>query len=60
MTEEKNLTENEKKSLSFVEQMVEGDLAAGKNGMQRLPEKPGAVPISMMRIPARLPCLACC
>ena len=33
MTEEKKVTENEeKKSLSFVEQMVEGDLAAGKNG----------------------------
>ena len=32
MTIEKNLTEgDEKKSLSFVEQMVEGDLAAGKN-----------------------------
>ena len=32
MTEEKKVTENEeKKSLSFVEQMVEGDLAAGKN-----------------------------
>jgi len=44
MTEEKNLTENEeKKSLSFVEQMVEGDLAAGKNGgriQTRFPPEP--------------------
>jgi len=39
-----NLTENEeKKSLSFVEQMVEGDLAAGKNGgriQTRFPPEP--------------------
>lgn len=44
MTEEKSLTENEeKKSLSFVEQMVEGDLAAGKNGgriQTRFPPEP--------------------
>ncbi len=51
MTEEKNLTENEEKrtvstvsqSLSFVEQMVEGDLAAGKNGgriQTRFPPEP--------------------
>lgn len=44
MTEEKNLTENEeKKSLSFVEQMVEGDLAAGKNDgriQTRFPPEP--------------------
>ncbi len=44
MTEEKNLTENEeKKSLSFVEQMVESDLAAGKNGgriQTRFPPEP--------------------
>ena len=43
--EEKNImTENEeKKSLSFVEQMVEGDLAAGKNGgriQTRFPPEP--------------------
>lgn len=44
MTEEKKVTENEeKKSLSFVEQMVEGDLAAGKNGgriQTRFPPEP--------------------
>ncbi|MBO7115969.1 MAG: glutamine--tRNA ligase/YqeY domain fusion protein [Prevotella sp.] len=44
MIEEKNVTENEeKKSLSFVEQMVEGDLAAGKNGgriQTRFPPEP--------------------
>lgn len=44
MTEEKSLTENEeKRSLSFVEQMVEGDLAAGKNGgriQTRFPPEP--------------------
>ncbi len=44
MTEEKNMTENEeKKSLSFVEQIVEGDLAAGKNGgriQTRFPPEP--------------------
>ena len=51
MTEEKSLTENEEKrtvstvsqSLSFVEQMVEGDLAAGKNGgriQTRFPPEP--------------------
>ena len=33
MTEEKTTTENEeKKSISFVEQIVENDLAEGKNG----------------------------
>lgn len=41
---EKNSTENEeKRSLSFVEQMVEGDLAAGKNGgriQTRFPPEP--------------------
>ena len=41
---EKNSTENEeKRSLSFVEQMVEGDLAAGKNGSRiqtRFPPEP--------------------
>ncbi len=41
---EKNLTENEeKKSLSFVEQMVEADLAEGKNGgriQTRFPPEP--------------------
>lgn len=41
---EKNCTGNEeKKSLSFVEQMVEGDLAAGKNGgriQTRFPPEP--------------------
>lgn len=44
MTIEKNLTEGEeKKSLSFVEQMVEGDLAAGKNDgriQTRFPPEP--------------------
>ena len=44
MTIEKNLTEGEeKKSLSFVEQMVEGDLAAGKNAgriQTRFPPEP--------------------
>ena len=44
MTKEKKVTENEeKKSLSFVEQMVEGDLAAGKNGgriQTRFPPEP--------------------
>jgi len=44
MTEEKSLTENEeKRSLSFVEQMVDGDLAAGKNGgriQTRFPPEP--------------------
>ena len=44
MIEEKNVTDNEeKKSLSFVEQMVEGDLAAGKNGgriQTRFPPEP--------------------
>ena len=44
MTEEKKLAENEeKKSLSFVEQMVEGDLAEGKNGgriQTRFPPEP--------------------
>ena len=44
MIEEKNVTENEeKKSLSFVEQIVEGDLAAGKNGgriQTRFPPEP--------------------
>ena len=51
MTEEKSLTENEEKrtvstvsqSLSFVEQMVEGDLAAGRNGgriQTRFPPEP--------------------
>ena len=44
MTIEKNLTESEeKKSLSFVEQMVEGDLAAGKNAgriQTRFPPEP--------------------
>ena len=44
MTTEKTTTENEeKKSLSFVEQMVEGDLAAGKNGgriQTRFPPEP--------------------
>ncbi len=42
--EEKNITTGEeKKSLSFVEQMVEGDLAAGKNGgriQTRFPPEP--------------------
>lgn len=41
---EKNMTENEeKKSLSFVEQIVEGDLAEGKNGgriQTRFPPEP--------------------
>ena len=41
---EKNCTENEeKKSLSFVEQMVEADLAEGKNGSRlqtRFPPEP--------------------
>jgi glutaminyl-tRNA synthetase len=44
MEMEKNLTENEeKKSLSFVEQMVEADLAEGKNGgriQTRFPPEP--------------------
>ena len=44
MIEEKKVTENEeKKSLSFVEQIVEGDLAAGKNGgriQTRFPPEP--------------------
>ena len=44
MTMEKMTTENEeKKSLSFVEQIVEGDLAAGKNGgriQTRFPPEP--------------------
>ena len=44
MEMEKNLTENEeKKSLSFVEQMVEEDLAEGKNGgriQTRFPPEP--------------------
>lgn len=44
MTEEKKMAENEeKKSLSFVEQMVEGDLAEGKNGgriQTRFPPEP--------------------
>lgn len=44
MEMEKNLTENEeKKSLSFVEQMVETDLAEGKNGgriQTRFPPEP--------------------
>ena len=42
--EEKTLNENEeKKSLSFVEQMVKDDLAAGKNGgrlQTRFPPEP--------------------
>ena len=44
MEMEKNLTENEeKKSLSFIEQMVEADLAEGKNGgriQTRFPPEP--------------------
>ena len=44
MIEEKKMTEGEeKKSLSFVEQMVEGDLSAGKNGgriQTRFPPEP--------------------
>jgi len=44
MEMEKNMTENEeKKSLSFVEQIVEGDLAEGKNGgriQTRFPPEP--------------------
>ena len=44
MTEEKKMAENEeKKSLSFVEQLVEGDLAEGKNGgriQTRFPPEP--------------------
>ena len=44
MIEEKKVTENEEqKSLSFVEQIVEGDLAAGKNGgriQTRFPPEP--------------------
>ena len=44
MTEEKTTTENEeKKSISFVEQIVENDLAEGKNGKRiqtRFPPEP--------------------
>ena len=43
MTEKKNEVNEEKKSLSFVEQMVEADLAEGKNGgriQTRFPPEP--------------------
>ena len=43
MVEKRNEENEEKKSLSFVEQMVEADLAEGKNGgriQTRFPSEP--------------------
>ena len=52
MTTIENNTNEEKRSLSFVEQLVEEDLAKGKNGgriQTRFPPEPMAIFILVMR-----------